>query len=130
MDNTDNTIKALQDFLSGPDAKDKINEALSMLSGSDFLSFNSQGEQTQQSATKEPANSQAFDMPDINPEKLLKIMTEFKKADKNTDPRSNLISALKPYLKQDKQKRADKAIKIVKFLKYAPMLENFKDIFN
>ena len=44
-------------------------------------------------------------------------MSEFKKADKNADPRSALLSALKPYLKQDKQKRADKAIKIVKFLK-------------
>ena len=127
MDNTDNTIKALQDFLSGPDAKDKINEALSMLSDSDFLGFNSQ---TEHPPAKEPSDSQAFEMPDINPEKLLKIMTEFKKADKNADPRSALLSALKPYLKQDKQKRADKAIKIVKFLKYAPMLENFKDIFN
>ncbi len=137
MDNADNTLRALQDFLSGPDAKDKINEALSMLSSSDLSSFGiadtvqEKNTHDSQADNKAPLNDlSGFDMPDINPAKLLKIMADFKKADSGSDPRSNLISALKPYLKQDKQRRADKAIKIVKFLKFAPMLENLKDIFN
>ena len=130
MDNADNTIKALQDFLSGPDAKDKINEALSLLSGADLSSFDIAGTPPESKASLPSSDSADLDMPDINPEKLLKIMSAFKNASHEADPRSALLSALKPFLKNDKQKRADKAIKIVKFLKYAPMLENLKDIFN
>lgn len=130
MDNADNTLKALQDFLSGPDAKDKISEALSMLSSSDLQSFATPDAIKEKNSNESQLSESYFDIPDINPTKLLKIMADFKKADSAGDPRANLISALKPYLKKDKQHRADKAIKIVKFLKFAPMLENLKDIFN
>lgn len=122
MADVDSTLQMLQDFLSGPDAKDKISEALSMLGSGDF-SFQAPEE-------KEHKKENNSDFPiDIDPQKLIKIMSAFKNLETKQDPRSDLLSALKPYLSKEKQPRADRAIKMVKILKYTPMLESLKDIF-
>ena len=122
MPDTDSTLQMLQDFLSGPDAKDKISEALSMLGSGDFS--------LPQAEEKESKKSGDGDFPiDIDPQKLMKIMSLFKSLETKSDPRSDLLAALKPYLKKQKRERADRAIKMVKILKFAPMLENLKDIF-
>ena len=57
------------------------------------------------------------------------LMSAVKSLESKKDTRSDLIIALKPYLKNDKQTRADKAAKLVKLLKYAPLLESVKDMF-
>lgn len=116
MTDSENTLNMIQDFLSGPDAQEKINQALSML-GSGNFSFSDTEEKKE-----DPFR-------DINPEKLMSLMSAVKSLESKKDTRSDLIIALKPYLKKDKQERAERAAKLVKLLKYAPLLENFKDMF-
>lgn len=116
MTDSENTLNMIQDFLSGPDAQEKINQALSML-GSGNFSFPDAEEK------KEDAFS------DINPEKLMRLMSTVKSLESQKDTRSDLIIALKPYLKKDKQQRAERAAKLVKLLKYTPLLEGLKDMF-
>lgn len=123
MNDADSTLQMLQDFLSGPDAKDKISEALSMLGGSDFSLPASNDREEINESTK-------TDLPfDIDPQKMMKMMSLFKSLESKSDPRGDLLSALKPYLSKEKQQRTDKAIKMVKLLKYTPMLEGLKDMF-
>lgn len=125
MPDASQALEMLQQFLSGPDAKEKISQALDIMSGRDFDPGIFSGDS---SAGEKLPSSDDF-LKDIDPQKIIKIMSALKKCEKTPDPRTDLLRALKPYLGTKKNSRADKAIKIAAMLKYAPMLENLKDLF-
>lgn len=121
MNDAESTLDILKDFLSAPDAKEKISQALDIINSSDFNFPNlSPGENSP--PTGDPLSS-------LDYKKLINLVSSLKKYENTPDPRCNLLRALKPYLNPSKSNRADKAIKIASMLKYAPMLENLKDIF-
>ena len=94
MTDADSALNMLQEFLSGPDAKDKISEALSMLGSGDFSLPQPEKEQKKETDSDSPL--------DIDPAKLMKIMSAFKSLENKKDPRGDLLSALKPYLAEEK----------------------------
>lgn len=122
MNDADSTLEMLQNFLSGPDAKEKISQALDIMGNGNLLN----GAFSDSAA---PSSKSDTPLPDIDPQKLLNIMSALKKYENTPDPRCDLLRALKPYLGKDKNIRAEKAIKIASVLKYAPMLETLKDLF-
>ncbi len=69
----------------------------------------------------------SFDFSGISPEMISKItkMMGFLNSS-SSSPRCDLIRALKPLLSQDKRKRADEAIQIMKLMDLLPMLQNLK----
>lgn len=123
MEDADSAIEMIQSFLSEPGAKEKISEALDMFSDGN-LPF-----PTSLKSDEKKSGGETSPLSDINPQKLMQIMTMFKKLEKEPDPRSDLLRALKPYLSKDKKGSVDRAIKMVGILKFAPMLGSFKDIF-
>lgn len=120
MTNADNAFEMIQSFLSEPGAKEKLSEALEMFGGGNISP-------PTESVSSEK-NEVSFPFSDIDPQKLLQLMTAFKKLEKDPDPRSDLLMALKPYLSDKKNSSVDKALKAVKLFKYAPLLGNLKDI--
>ncbi len=125
MPNADDALEMIQDFLSEPNAKEKISEALQMLTGE---SSSNNGNSPQSSSKENQVQNTSSVFSDIDPQKLMQIMTTFKKLKSEPDPRSDLLLALKPYLSKNKTSSVDKALKIISLLKFAPLLNNIKDI--
>ena len=125
MTDASSALEMLKQFLAGPEAKEKIAQALDIMGGEDFdpgmfSAANSASE------SKAPL-SEDF-LSDIDPKKMLAVMSALKKCQAAPDPRTDLLRALKPYLGNQKSTRADKVIKIAALLKYAPLIENIKDL--
>ena len=61
-----------------------------------------------------------------NPETLLKLGNAFGKIANDSDPRINLIMAIKPYLNSNRLEGADRAMQILKLSKMSTVLEELK----
>ncbi len=97
----DDLMSRLSDLLSDEESVKQISELAQML--------NSETAED----TSEKSSEQQADQPDISSLiKLTGIISAASQQDKNAD----LLLALKPHLGDDKQKRVDKAIKLLKLL--------------
>lgn len=107
---------------------DNIGDILSSLSDKDIESL----KQTAQSLfggteEKKEETQQSFDFSAIDPMmigKITRMMSAFNSSSSN--PRSDLIRALKPLLKSDKQHRADQALQMMKMLEILPLIQELK----
>ncbi len=59
------------------------------------------------------------DMPDVN--SIMRVVSLMKNS--GNDSRSGLLMALKPHLSEERQKRVDKAVKILKLVSLMPILK-------
>ena len=97
----DDLMSRLSDLLSDEESVKQISELAQML--------NSETAEE----TSEKSSEQQADQPDISSLiKLTGIISAASQQDKNAD----LLLALKPHLGEEKQKRVDKAIKLLKLL--------------
>lgn len=97
-----------------------INEIISSLSEEDINQlknvagtiFGSGNQQEQQQNTQKPEND------------IFQSIGEIGKMFSHDDDRTSLIKALKPMLSEDKQKKADEAIKILRLMQIVPLLRD------
>ena len=64
----------------------------------------------------------AGDVPPIDPAMLMQI-SKLMGAFREKDSRSDLIAALKPYLSDERKKRADDAMRLIRLMDLLPMLQ-------
>lgn len=98
----------LQSFLSDPDALNSIGEILGALGGG-----GDEGEKETKDDSSAPFDNMDFIF------KIGQIMSSLSCGDDNE---TRLIEALKPYLSKRRSESADKAIKLLKLSKMAPLL--------
>lgn len=103
----DDIIGKINDVLSDEESRKQLSELLQMFMSGEVNDAES-GEEC------ETANEeQTSDMPDFSSIlKLTGIMSAYSQNDKN----SELLLALKPHLSEEKQKRVEKAVKILKLI--------------
>lgn len=79
------------------------------------------GKNTEAKAPPTPTELSAMGFPDISVvSKLAPIISEFGKHDEKAD----FIAALKPMLSNERRKKADEAIRLMKLIDVIPMLKN------
>ena len=107
------------DILKGLSDED-IN-SLKEAASSVFASLSDSKEDKTNEEKEKSANS-SFSMPDMETlGKITKLMSVLNRDDSR---RSALISALKPYLSYEKQKRADEAMRLIKLMDILPELSS------
>lgn len=112
----DDLADKIGEFLKDPDALEQIMGLGSMLGI---------GPDANKSESNEKDSGQT-DNPDFPDDimgtilKLMPILTSMNKEDNNT----RLLNALRPFLKEEKRKKIDEAIKIMQILKILPLLKN------
>ena len=125
----------LRDLLSGPDAGDKISSMLSAFTG------DNESENTDESAESSiPLNLGTLlggdssisnilsGIGDVPVDGIMKMISAYSQASKQEDPRANLLRAMRPYLQPHRLGSLDQAIKLLGYLKFLPLLGEFKDI--
>lgn len=112
----------LSELLNDPNGMEKIKAAADML-----LKNNSEQSDTQEQNTENSFNNEQFSIPDGlldnigNIGGIMKIMSFLQ--NKQEDKRSNLLLALKPHLSEERAKRVDKAVTILKIADILPILK-------
>lgn len=105
----------ISEFLKSDENREKLSAAVSALTGSS-------NEEKKQEKQPQEKQEQAI-VPDIDPAMMLKLTSLIGKLNgKENDRNSALITALKPYLTPEHQKRADDAEKILKLITLLPEL--------
>lgn len=102
----DNAINKLQDMLSTDDGKKSLEDMVSSFGG------NSSG----------GGFSSGFD-----PTLLVNIKTAIDRVQNGSDPRSNLLNALKPYLSRNRVNQVDNAIKIMSLGRIPDVIKSMKN---
>lgn len=103
----DDIIGKINDVLSDEESRKQLSELLQMFMSGEVNDAES-GEECE--ATNE---EQTNEMPDFSSiMKLTGLMSAYSQNDKN----SELLLALKPHLSEEKQKRVEKAVKILKLI--------------
>ena len=106
---------------------DNISDIISSLSEKDIENLKEVAQSfLGDGPTQKNESSESSSFPDfgsIDPQmigKITKIMSGLNKRNEKCD----LISALKPFLSSDKQKRADQAMQIIRMIELIPMLKD------
>ena len=112
----DDLADKIGDFLKDPNALEQIMELGSMLGiGSD----ETKGESDKKGSDQ--ADTSAF--PDDIMGTILKLMPILMSMNKE-DENTRLLNALRPFLKEEKRKKVDEAIKMMQMFKLLPLLKS------
>ena len=104
---------------------DNIADILSSLSADDIENLKATAESIFGSETAEKNEPKENDLfSSFDPSMIQKIMTVMSRMNSDNS-RSDFIKALKPHLSDSRQKKADEAVKILKFFDILPLLQNF-----
>lgn len=99
----------INEILSDEESKKQLTELLQMLTSGEFQNESKQSEDN----SEDKSEDSPCEIPDIGSiMKLTELMSVFSQNDKN----SELLLALKPHLRDEKQKRVEKAVKILKLI--------------
>jgi hypothetical protein len=120
----DDLMETLKNFLNTEEGKQKLNDVAAMLNGGD--SKNELGALSSLLGGTEKKNTEpsegGLDLGGLDLNMLLKakeLMSNFQGDDKNTQ----LIKALKPHLKPERQKKADEAMRLMKLIEMLPLIQ-------
>ena len=69
-------------------------------------------------------NTNSFDFSNIDMNTIMKMQSIMEKMKNTNDPRSNLLSSLKPYLRDGKKEKLDQYANLINFAKIAEILKN------
>ncbi len=109
---------------------DNLENIINSLSQSDIEQLSnlaeafSGGDKKQENTASKQKQEEKDDIPfSFDPQTIAKIMKIMNKlSSKPQDPRCDLLTALKPMLSKDRQKKADEAINMLRILSLLPML--------
>ena len=109
-------FKNLSDMLGNTQSSDNLKNIIS-----NFTSNNANNIETNSSNNSDSSNG--FDFSNIDMETIMKIKNVMSKMNsKKSDPRSNLLLSLKPYLKPS---RKDKLDQYIQFMNLTSIMEGF-----
>lgn len=118
--------QTLQEILGSKEGQEKLKNVAEMLGGGEGQGFDLSslgslfGGETQDPQPEESSEEDPFGGLDINMLMQVKnMMSTMNKDDKNV----NLIRAIKPHLKPERQAKADEAMKIMKLISLLPTLK-------
>lgn len=133
----DDIAGKISELLSSPDGMDKIKQLAGTLFSDSGINPppQTQDESSHDISTKEQQNNGdtlgqllgnfsngGFSLPDgFDPLKLIGLMSALNSG--ADDKRAGLLLALKPHLSVDRQKRVDKAVKLLKIASLLPVLK-------
>lgn len=115
----DDLTDQLNELLSSPQAMEQIQSLASMLMG------NGEGE-NEESAEEKRAPTKPESSPLdglLDPSLLLKAAPLLSKLSAKDDPDTLLLTALRPYLREERQKRLDTAQRLLKIGRVLPILK-------
>lgn len=109
---------------------DNIGDIISSLSEEDIASLKSTAASLFGGAKEEkeePKQKSGFDFSSVDPRMIGKISHMMSLLNSSSSsPRCDLIKALKPLLSQDKRKRADEAMQIMRLLDILPLIQEMR----
>ena len=116
-ENTMNNIKKMVD--SG-----NLNGAISQISPEMIQNFSKMFQNTNKNSNN---NEQENNNPNLNGIDINAIMKLSSSINNNSDPRNNLLSSLKPYLRDNKKEKLDNYINLLNMSKIAETLKSNKN---
>ncbi len=106
---------------------DNIGEIIASLSDKDIESLKQTAQSIFGETDKKEEAEKTADFSPPDPEMTAKIMRIMGALNSSrTNPRCELIKALKPLLKSDKQQKAEQALQIMKLLEILPLIQEMK----
>ncbi|HEX3026106.1 MAG TPA: hypothetical protein VHR42_02610 [Clostridia bacterium] len=117
----DDITSKLGDLFSSPEGMEKVKNLMSMLTGPG----GPMAQQEQQGEPEEENHAPAGGMSDLpfDPMLLMKMKSAMELMNKG-DPRVDLLQALKPNLSQDRRKKIDEAIHLMRLINLMPLLKD------
>ena len=114
----------LQSFLNTDEGRQGLEQVMNMLGGGEADSKEGSKSDKRGGSPSDLSDESSFDLEGlgINMQTIMglqKLMSGLKERDKNTD----LILALKPLLRPERQARADQAVKLMKLISLLPALK-------
>lgn len=89
-----------------------------------FSSMMNNSSNTNSDNSSENSSNNSFDFNNIDMNTLMKIKNIMDKVNNSNDPRNNLLSSLKPYLRDGKKEKLDQYANLMNFAKIAEILKN------
>ena len=106
----DDVMGKISELLSDEESMKQLSELVQMMMSDEDQSKEDSYEHSEEDVDSSGGGDSASDLSSIF--KLTGLMSAFSQSDKN----SELLLALKAHLKEEKQKRVDKAVKILKLI--------------
>lgn len=106
-----------------------INNFSKMLSNSQSSSNSNSNANNNSNSSSSVQNNNAssnFDFSGIDMNTILKMKSVMDKMNNSNDPRSNLLSSLKPYLRDSKREKLDQYSNLLKMANIAELMKNDK----
>lgn len=117
MSKLDDITEKIQSLLSDEESMNQIKALAAMLSGGNFDGTNGSGDPAEDPSAAETDNSGRG----LNPLSLIQLLGAASADDKDC----GLLLALRPHLSEEKQRRLDKAVKLLKLYNiFVTMREN------
>ena len=89
-----------------------------------FSSMMNNSSNTNSDNSSENSSNNSFDFSNIDMNTIMKIKNIMDKVNNSNDPRNNLLSSLKPYLRDGKKEKLDQYANLMNFAKIAEILKN------
>ncbi len=121
-DDLNNKLKQLTDLLTQENMPDNLKSLFSLLTGPSKSEPSQKVEETPaiKEPKEEPQNKTDFDTTDM----VRKIRTVLDRVNTRTDPRVNLLTAIRPYMNTTRQKKLDNCIKILQVSTLARLMDD------
>ena len=101
-----------------------ISNIAGIVSNNSSHSSESTNTQTQNSSSNDSRNDSSTN--NIDFDTILKIKSIIETLNQSDDPRSNLLYSLKPYLRENRQKKIDQYVNLLKITKITDLFKNEK----
>jgi len=132
-DDLSNAINQLQQMLNSEDGGQKLNDMVNALGGM----FGGSGDTSPPSDTSSPPSGTSSpqggehnsDTEGINLDFILKAKDLFGKVNNQKDDKTLLLTALRPYMREDRRPKLDMIIKLASLAKMGSMLDDLKGLF-
>ncbi|MBE7026818.1 MAG: hypothetical protein E7410_04570 [Ruminococcaceae bacterium] len=121
----DKAIDALKEMLDSPDGAKTIESLVSAFMSGDSKNTPQNPKDDDEDENDAPVLSALSDIP---VDSIMKIAGAYKSLNKTSDPRINLLKAIKPYVRSTRSESVDTAIKLLGLLRLAPLLGELKDV--
>ncbi len=121
-DDLNNKLKQLTDLLTQDNMPDNLKSLFSLLTGPSKSEPSQKVEEAPviKEPKEEPQNKNDFDTTDM----VRKIRTVLDRVNTRNDPRVNLLTAIRPYMNNSRQKKLDNCIKILQVSTLARLMDD------
>lgn len=128
-DKNNQAIDILKEFLTKEDASDKINSILSALGNGTKEDQKESDNLSKVAGLLSSAQEQKDETDDFQIAKIIQLKSAYDALNKQDDPKIKLLNALRPYLQTKRVENLESAIKILHFIRFAPLLSELKEFF-